>query len=387
MPQQRRLIVLLCVTMLANAFSIGAFPPLVPELGSVAGLSDFELGAVAGAFGLARMIADIPAGLFVARHLRAVFFLGPVVLALGVLCLGSGGPFPVLVLGRALMGVGHTLGIVGGLTAILRYRAGPTLSSSLSAYEFAAMLGMLGGVAVVGSMPGWLGWNVALLLTCTPLLIGLSAMPWVLRSLPSNDPTPEAPSIGRGAAKTGPASRSTFTPLAALAFAAGGAVAVAYSTLEQFVIPLRGSREFGLDRGGVARVLMIAQTCDLLALLPVGVLADRRRTTGVLGLILLVFGAGTALIAFGNLAFMIAGCALFGLGMAGWVLPLSVLRRETSADQVAWRTGVYRVGVDGGLFLGPFLSGILGDRWAPLLPGLAACVLVAIGVELLRSGD
>ena len=41
----RRLIVLVCVTMGANTVSIGAFPALLPEIGTTVRLADWQLGA------------------------------------------------------------------------------------------------------------------------------------------------------------------------------------------------------------------------------------------------------------------------------------------------------------------------------------------------------
>src|SRR6058998_1485227 len=134
-----------------------------------------------------------------------------------------------------------------------------------------------------------------------------------------------------------------ITPALVLAFVAGGAIAVAYSTVEQFSIPLRGSRELGLERAGVALLLVVMQVFDIAALLPLGVLADRRGTVPVLVAVLLVMAAASALVGFGTLPVVAAGCALYGLGMAGWMLPLGVLRRETPQEHVAWRTGLYRV--------------------------------------------
>ncbi|HXH82460.1 MAG TPA: MFS transporter, partial [Candidatus Tectomicrobia bacterium] len=155
---------------------------------------------------------------------------------------------------------------------------------------------------------------------------------------------------------------------------------------EQFVIPLRGSREFGLERAGVARLLSIAQLVDLLALLPVGRLADRWGTRPVLVVVLLAFGAALGLVAFGSLPLMVGGCVLFGLGMAGWMLPLGLLRSVTPVSRVAWRTALYRVGVDGGLFLGPFLSGLLAARASWLLPAVMTLVLVALALALGARG-
>ena len=97
---------------------------------------------------------------------------------------------------------------------------------------------------------------------------------------------------------------------------AGAAIAVSYSTVEQFAIPLRGSREFGLDRAGIARLLMLSQVVDVATLLPLGALADRRGTPAVLGGVLLVFALALGLVGFGTLPLVAMGCALFGFSMA-----------------------------------------------------------------------
>jgi len=369
------LIVLLCLLSLSNTFSLGAFPAILPELARGSGLADWQLGVVASAFGFARMTADIPIGLFLTHHLRRAVVIGPGVLAVGAAFLTSGGPFPILVLGRLLMGVGHALGMVAGLTAILHYRTGLRLASALNAYEFSAMIGILCGTVLIGVLPSSLAWNWALLVTCAPQLIGLLALPALLRALPRHPAPGPKPLFARQAATGADARAASITPTAALAFVAGGAIAVAYSTVEQFAIPLRGSREFGLERAGVARLLLVMQVFDIAALLPLGVLADRRGTGRVLVAVLLVMAGASALVGFGTLPLVAAGCALYGLSMAGWMLPLGVLRHETPPEHVAWRTGLYRVCVDGGLFLGPFLAGLLGAGRARVLAGVWAVSL------------
>jgi uncharacterized membrane protein len=77
------------------------------------------------------------------------------------------------------------------------------------------------------------------------------------------------------------------------------------------------------------------------------------------------------------------GCALFGFSMAGWMLPLGILRAVTPPAQVAWRTALYRVSVDGGMFAGPFVSGLLSARHGGVLPGLMMVVLATVGAALL----
>lgn len=380
----RTLLVPLCVIVGANTFSIGGFPALLPEMSSVAGLADWELGILTGVFGFARMISDLPAGLFIQRHLRYALLIAPLGIVGGVLCLGAGGPFWILVLGRGLMAVGHTLGMLGGITAILRYGTSSRLGSSLNVYEFSAMIGMLGGVLLVGSLPTTLPWNLALILTCAPQLVGIAILPLALRALPRDGATDAEPRTDAAVAAPRPKAAAGPSSLVILAFAAGATIALTYTTVEQFLLPLRASREFGLNRSGISYLLMTAQLTDLLALLPIGLLADRRGVGRVLGLVLFAFAGGAILIGFGTLPLMALGCASLGLGMAGWMLPLGVLRSVTSPERIGWLTALYRVSVDAGMFLGPFVSGVLGLARAGFLPVVLAAGLTVIALGLLR---
>lgn len=375
------LIALLCATTFTSTFAIGAFPALLPEL-AARGLADWQLGMVAAAFGFARMVADVPVGLFITHRLRRALLVSPLLLLAGLLTLTlGGGSLASLLLGRAIMGVAHALGVVAGLTAILRYQTG-ALGSALNALELSAMLGVLGGTAVVGVLPSWLAWNLAFLVACAPQLIGVTLIPAVLRALPADARAGARPFFARQ-----PAGANTAAPPTAgfaLALAAGSTIAIAYATLEQFVIPVRGSREFGLARGGIARLLLTAQVSDIACLLPVGVLSDRLGGRRVLGAVMLVFAAAMALIAFGDFAFMAVGCALFGIGMSGWSLPLGLLRGGTPPARMGWLTALYRLGVDGGMFLGPLLSGLLAANWSWLLPGLLVAALLGLAALLLQ---
>jgi MFS family permease len=378
---------LLCLTTFTNIVSSGAFPAVLPDIAKSAALADWQLGIVAGAFGFARMVADIPLGLFLTRNLRRALWIGPLVLLTGGLCVTAGGGFATIVLGRLLMGVGQALSMVAGLTAILRFQAGQNLASALAAYELSAMIGMLGGAALIGTLPSHLAWNTAFLLACAPQLIALGAVPKLLSALPAQPAAAASPLDARAAPTvvraTPPARRPGRPSLTPLVFAAGGLVALTYSTMEQFVVPLRGSREFGLERAGVAQLFMVQQIFDIAALIPTGMVADRQGAARVLPGILMLMAAANAMIGFGALPVVVAGCALFGLSMSGWMLPLTLLRQDTQPERIAWRTGLYRVCVDGGIFLGPFLSGVLGMRLAGLLPALSTAALVATALLLL----
>ena len=369
------LIVLLCATTFANACSIGAFPSLLPEIAHETALPDWQIGLFAGAFGFARMVADLPSGVFIARWLAGGLIAGPIVLAAGTLTLAVADSFTTLFAGRALMGVGHALNMLAGLTAILQATAARRLSVALNAFEFSAMIGLLSGAGLVATLPRALTWKAVLLTACAPQVLGFITLPAVLARLPRRFEPHAAPTTPR----TAPSPRAGT--LVALAFAAGSAVAISYSSVEQLVIPVRGSREFGLDRAGIARLFMLMQGCDIAALIPLGVLADRVGAVRILAGVTFALAVGSLLIGFAPLVGVVVGAVLFGLGMGGWMIPLSVLRRETPPALVAWRTALYRVGVDGGIFLGPFIGGLVANRHLAVV----AVVLAMISIGLLRA--
>ena len=370
---------LLCFISLCTCFSMGAFSPLLPEIGRAGALADWQLGIVAGALGFARMAAAIPAGWLAGRYLGTALWASPALMVVGTLVLAASTSFPVLVLGRLVLGFAYTLSTVSGLIALLLEDRGPGASVRLNVFELSAMIGVLGGLGLVGLLPHSWDWRVSLLITSAPLLLIVPAMPIIRRRFPDGSVVSETP-----ASRTGGAGRADrMSPALWTMFLVGIVLALAWSAVSQFLLPLRGTREFGLDRSGVSALLILAQIVDVVALLPVGRLADRLGRTQVLGFVIAVLGLGTAAVGVGSFAWFVVGCACFGLGMAGWMLPVGVIREHTRAEYFAWRMGVYRVGVDAAMFLGPFVSGLLGEENAGLFVTLVGALALVLGARLL----
>ena len=369
---------LLCFISLCSCFSMGAFSPLLPEIGRAGALADWQLGVVAGALGFARMATAIPAGWLAGRYLGTTLCASPALMLAGTVLLATSPSFPVLVLGRLILGFAYTLGTVSGLIALLLDDRGPGASVRLNVFEFSAMIGVLGGLGLVGLLPDHWGWSLSLLIASSPLLLILAVVPSIRRRFPDASmaatPASRTPDAGR-------ADRMSLTLWTM--FAVGIVLALAWSAVSQFLLPLRGTREFGLDRGGVSGLLMLAQFVDLVALLPVGRLADRLGRTPVLGFVIVVLGLGTAAVGLGSFPWFVAGCACFGFGLAGWMLPVGVIREHTRAEYLAWRMGLYRVGVDAAMFVGPFASGLLGEENAGMFVTAVGALALVVGGHLL----
>ena len=371
---------LLCFISLCSCFSMGAFSPLLPEIGRANGLADWQLGVAAGALGFARMAAAIPAGWLSGRALGTTLCLSPALMILGTVLIAASDSFPLLVLGRLILGFAYTLGTVGGLIALLLDDQGPGASVRLNVFEFSAMIGVLGGLGLIGLLPSGWSWSTSLLVASSPLLLIVAAVPVIRRRFPDAG----AARATRGAPVSGARGGDGMSLALWTMFAVGIVLALAWSSVSQFLLPLRGTREFGLDRGGVSGLLMLAQVVDLVALLPVGRIADVMGRVPVLGFVIVVLGLGTAAVGLGSFPWFVVGCACFGLGLAGWMLPVGVIREHTRPEHLAWRMGLYRVGVDAAMFFGPFASGLLGEENARVfVTGVGALALLVGGRLLL----
>jgi len=373
---------LLCFISLCSCFSMGAFSPLLPEIGRSGALADWQLGVVAGALGFARMAAAVPAGWLAGRYLGTSLCVSTALMVAGTVLLAASSSFSVLVFGRLILGFATTLGTVTGLIALLRDNRGPGASVRLNFFEFSAMIGVLGGLGLVGLLPGHWGWRLSLLIASSPLLLILAAMPSIRRRFPDASRT-RKPRAGPSEAGHGDRMSVTLWTM----FAVGIVLALAWSAVTQFLLPLRGTREFGLDRGGVSGLLMLAQLVDLVALLPVGRLADGLGRVPVLGFVIVMLGLGTAAVGLGSFPWFVAGCACFGLGLAGWMLPVGVIREHTRAEHLAWRMGLYRVGVDAAMFFGPFASGLLGEEHAGIFVTAVGALALVVGGRLLFTSS
>src|SRR5262249_25216477 len=193
-------------------FSMVAFSPLLPEIGRAGELADWQLGVVAGALGFARMAAAIPAGWLAGRYLGTSLCASPALMLVGTVVLASSSSFSVLVLGRQILGCAYTLAPVSGLIALLLGDRGSGASVRLNFFEFSAMIGVLGGLGLVGLLPGHWGWRLSLLIASSPLLLILAAVPIIRRRFPDASRT-RKPRAGPSEAGHGDRMSVTLSPI------------------------------------------------------------------------------------------------------------------------------------------------------------------------------
>ena len=164
-------------------------------------------------------------------------------------CSWSAGPFPVLVLGRVLVGFGHSLG--HGWRAHARScstSAARPAPMRLNVFEFAGMAGVLGGLAADRAPARGMGLAAIAdrRLLAAPHHASSSCRA-CRRQFPDQPAVPAGDAVARASGARAPAER--MPPIVWLMFAVGIIMALAWSSMSQFLIPLRGTREFGARPG------------------------------------------------------------------------------------------------------------------------------------------
>jgi MFS family permease len=184
----RRLLLLVCVIVLADTMLYAALAPLLPHYADEFGLSKGEAGLLVGAYAAGAFIAALPGGLAAARFgPRRAVLGGLVLMAVASIAFGFADSAATLGLARFAQGIGSALSWTGGLAWLVagtpRERRGEMIGTAMGAAIFGALLGpAVGAVAeALGPRPVF-----SAIAGISVVLIG-----WALRTPPTPaDPQP-----------------------------------------------------------------------------------------------------------------------------------------------------------------------------------------------------
>lgn len=379
---------MLCCLIGATQMTWGTLVPALPLYVDQFGATALILGSIIAAFGVGRVIANIPAGLALRwwrprPYLRTVAVLLVLVTALT----GFSPDASVLIAARVLAGVLGGAAVTIGF-AILVAGAPPDLRGRVMAtatvvqMSAGALGAFLGGLVLT-----WFPLEVAFVVASLPLALCLV---WdVLRpashywqSLRTRDRValPESAARGSGAPV------GLWGIVAALAI---GSFATFFARFggEQGLIPVLGYERGGLTPLTLGVALAAATVISLAALPIVGAVVDR-------GSRLAVLIPGTLVAAGAMVLFPLAGgpwlfasvIVIYGLAssIAG-VVPSVIMSASVPRHQSGFVVGVTRTAGDVGAVVGPLAVFALYDHsgvWAPV--GAIAAVLGISGVLLVR---
>lgn len=352
--------------------------PLLPDIRTDFGVSIATAGFIVGAYGLARLIVDLPAGFMADRvgHRRMSGF------ALGLLILASlvglnAGSVLVLIVSRAASGVAVAILATIILSALSATATGTNRGKVMSLFHVANNIGiaiypLLGGV--VGAL---LGWRATFAVTAVLVgLAGVILLPVLRRVAPGRD------AATRPAA---PSRRVLFGRDRAIAILSTNVGVVANMVnrhgFRNTILPLYAATSLGLGGVSIASAIALMSATGLLVATPGGMLGDRlgRRR---------IITAGLAAIAVGDLVFLFTGDYLTFLLAAGLIgfgdffssSQTALLSEIVPPEQRTRVLSGYRFSADLGAFIGPVVLAAVMD-----LTNAKTAIVVAVVVLLLAS--
>jgi len=365
--------------------SLGVVAPMLSDVQRDLATSYAAIAWATGAFAVARLITDYPAGMASTRYPRAlVLVIGSVAVCVGSLVASVASSVELFAVARAFSGVGSAITTTVGLTVILdaapaerRGRASGLYHSALGAGAFFGP-GFGGLIATVG---GWrlamAGAGVAALLSCA-LLVAVYAT----RSLPG----------GSGDERESKASEHptedsqrgwviVMLRAAAPAYIAAFAIFYARGAAQFTLIPLAGRDIVGLTALELSLLLMASAAIGTLLGPFVGAWSDRvgRGRLLALGLIGLACGTVASTSATTMIPFTV-GIGVVAFAGTTFSLPSSMIVDAVDPRRRGQAIGLYRVVGDAALSLGPILSGFLISRAGFGGTGLSVALVIAVSL-------
>jgi DHA1 family multidrug resistance protein-like MFS transporter len=346
------------------------------------------IGLAVGAFALARVFLNIPAGLLTRRYgARIALILGAVFFACGNLMTALVFPYWAILASRFIAGIGSALFITAAVIFVAEVSTDANRGRLMALYWMAFLLGITLGPSAGGITAHFFGLRAPFILVA---LAASVAGIWAMTRIPGY----VAKSSGQSADVVGPQperqggsiqTRSIFLSPNFLAISVV-ALAVFFTRSGALfnLFPLEGREHLNLDAGGVGLILTIPAGVNLMCQPFVGALSDRvgRRVLIIPGIFLFV--ASLLLTALHpGLALFAVALTLYGIGQAIEASSGNSYVVDIAAPaQRALALGVYRTCADVGLVVGSPLMGYLADRagipWAMVADAVVLLFAMAI---------
>jgi MFS family permease len=376
----REAYILFCGLFLSVA-SNNLITPLLPAVRAGMHVSLASIGTYVSAYGLARLIVDLPSGALTTRiGPRPVAIAGVVLNSVASVAAALAPNFGVLFAARIGAGVGAGLLATVILSALSDVAPPAIRGRSMSLYQVANNLGIALYPLIGGALGSLLGWRAAFAAgAVAALLSGLVLAPVMGRIAAI------APARAKGTAPLGsrPQVRrlASIVALSAIYF---GVVAnmVNRHGFRNTVLPLFASSHLGLNEVQTAAGITVMSLTGILVTIPGAALGDRigRKRILVAGLAILAVGDFVyPFLATTFTTFILAG-ALVGLGDFFSSSQTALLSDMVEGPRRALALSAYRFFVDLGAFVGPTLLAVLYSSF-----GADAAIWTAGGLLLVAA--
>jgi DHA1 family multidrug resistance protein-like MFS transporter len=386
----RILLTISLVTMVSQV-GFGMVIPVLPLFVQTFGGTEAAVGAAVAAFGLARLLFDLPMGHLTERAgRRRIMVIGEVITAVGSLICGLAATYPQLLVFRFIAGIGSATVLTVGPIIVAdiskRENRGRMMSAYSTFFQLAVGVGpVVGGMisVVLGPRAPFFGFAALGALAAAVCYLWLPET----RHLQAEFQLSPTERPGSTVVLRKLLSSPGFVLVGLIGFAAtlartGGIFSVVPSTAYRFG---------GLNASQVGLAITIANLLNFGTVSGAGVLADRfgRKATIVPGGLLVALGFVLFSVQSSYVVF-VAGTVLWGMGSALYNSPASAYAADMAPAGANGTTmGIYRALSDLGYAVGPLILGFLADRIGPVgaLLTVAATFVVIVVPFLLYAPE
>jgi MFS transporter, DHA1 family, multidrug resistance protein len=355
---------------------MGVVAPILPDLMQEFTLAAWQAGMVVTMFGLARLLVDLPLGVFLDKVDRTVaLVIGTFLIVAGSIVCGLAQEYNVLLAARFVTGTGAAMCTVTTLFSISRAAGATSRGRTIGTYQAAVIGGntfgpTLGGMAaVVGN------WRASFFFCAATGVLAMALALFVSRSgrlkLPKASPKSDH--------------QLSPTPAEEKDGIAWNLLAINFTTFMIFfnvsgfrnsMVPIFGGNVLGIGAGTLGILLGGSALIRFFVTLFSGFASDRYGRKVILIPGILLMAAGTiGFTTVGSFVGYVLFLGVHSLGGFGNSVPTTMVVDAVPPRRVAMAIGVNRFVADAGVLLGPVALGWLLD-----VAGFTTVAVVATAV-------
>jgi DHA1 family multidrug resistance protein-like MFS transporter len=359
-------LLMLCVSTGIIMLGQGLTSPVLPLYAKSFGVSAASVGLTISAFGLARLLLNIPVGLLSDRFGRRLVLVGgPLVVAIGSVLSATAGDLWQLLLWRFVAGAGSAMYMTGAAVFMTDIADPSNRARMMSLNQGSLLAGTSFGPAVGGLIAELTNFRAPFYFV--GVLCAISGL-WAFRSIPETNTREKrvAAAVSKREA-TGGSRVATWALLGNLPFFLISMVTLGTFMTRtggrQTIVPLLAADRFGLDAGSLGLLFTLMSVLNLLAVPFSGTFADRWGRKAVIipssvltCLSLLMFALA------GQVWFLVLASVVQGIGTGfGGPAPAAYAADIAPANARGFAMGLYRSYGDLGFVIGPPLMGWVAD--------------------------